>query len=639
MNKVLLIAALTTSLTTGLGEESVSHWRGFDRHHFTCEGRPAFVTRPVISAPGKPWVWRTSFPDFHPEVDLELLRTGHHIAYLDCVDMLGSDGALDLMDRFYDQLIGTWKLSPRPALEGVSRGGLHAYRYAARHPERIACIYADTPVMDLKSWPLNWPESKAQVQDALRHYGLPDEAMLRRFRGNPVDLLEPIARARIPLRHVISLDDRVVPPEQNTLEARRRLLQLGHSMDLVTVEKGTVDSHGHHFPLPQVFASARFISRHTYRLPKKREYFQIRTGLNNCRSRFHEARTGRVAFLGGSITYNPGWRDEVMRYLKLRFPETKFEFLAAGIPSLGSVPHAFRLQRDVLAHGPVDLLFIEAAVNDTTNIPDQPERMLRGMEGTVRQARLANPFIDIVHLHFVMPEHMEDYGKGTVPASVAQHERVAACYGNPSLNLSLEVTERIAAGQFSWDNEFRDLHPSPYGQLVYANSILRLLDVAFEAPLDPRREHAMPEAPLDPLSYGHGRFGALNEAKLSNGFRWVANWTPPLPAGTREGFVDLPALTATSPGAEFEFQFEGTAAGLMIGAGPDTGIIEFTIDDGPAKTLDTFTQWSTGLYLPWAVILDDTLAPGKHLVRVRLTRDHNPRGKATGLHVFQILQN
>ena len=77
----------------------------------------------------------------------------------------------------------------------------------------------------------------------------------------------------------------------------------------------------------------------------------------------------------------------------------------------------------------MDLLFVEAAVNDTTNEPD-PNRMLRGMEGIVRHARLANPLIDIVQMHFVMPEHIADYSQGRTPASVAQHERVAAHYGN-----------------------------------------------------------------------------------------------------------------------------------------------------------------------------------------------------------------
>ena len=92
---------LAASLTA---QDSTNEWNGYVRQNFSLAGHSCFVTAPKIPAPGKPWVWRTSFPDFHAEVDLELLRSGYHIAHLDCVDMLGCDAALDLMDQFYDQV-------------------------------------------------------------------------------------------------------------------------------------------------------------------------------------------------------------------------------------------------------------------------------------------------------------------------------------------------------------------------------------------------------------------------------------------------------------------------------------------------------------------------------------------------------
>jgi sialidase-1 len=282
---------------------------------------------------------------------------------------------------------------------------------------------------------------------------------------------------------VISLNDRVVPPESNTLEAQRRLARLGHSLELVTVETGTPESHGHHFPLPAAFASARFIMRHTWVLPHGSEYFALRGGLANSRAQFENASSGRVAFLGGSITHNPGWRDAVGRYLQERFPETEFDFIPAGIPSLGSVPHAFRLIRDVLARGPVDLLFVEAAVNDH-NYDGQhhaADLALRGMEGIVRHVRRISPRTDVVLLHFVHDQHLKTWAEGRTPYTIAAHERVADHYACPSLNLSREVAKRIAAGQFTWKHDFRDLHPSPYGQQLYALSITRLLDAAWLA--------------------------------------------------------------------------------------------------------------------------------------------------------------
>lgn len=374
-------------------------------------------------------------------------------------------------------------------------------------------------------------------------------------------------------------------------------------------------------------------------LPKGHDYFELRDGLANSRLKFEREKTGRVAFLGGSITAGGGWRDEMIRYFQERFPETKFDFISAGIGSFGSVPHAFRIERDVLARGPVDLLFVEAAVNDTSNIPDQPDRMRRGMEGVVRHARTVNALTDIVQVHFVMPPHMADYNKGTVPVSIAQHEKVAVAYGNVTLNLSLEVTDRINAGEFTWDKDFRNLHPSPFGHQLYANSMKRMLEAAFARPLPgAAKPHPLP-APVDPKSYTRGRFGDISEARIIRGFTLDPAWKPDDGKGTRAGFVNVPALVATEPGAEFEFRFNGTGAGLLITAGPDAGQIEFSIDRGEYRLTETFTNWSAGLHLPWAVILDDGLEDGDHTVKVRLAEERQAKSTGTALRVFHLLLN
>jgi lysophospholipase L1-like esterase len=373
-------------------------------------------------------------------------------------------------------------------------------------------------------------------------------------------------------------------------------------------------------------------------LPKGHDYFELRTGLANSRRAFERTHAGRVVFLGGSITAGGAWRQHTCDYLTKKFPGTTFAFINAGIGSLGSVPHAFRLERDVLAHGPVDLLFLEAAVNDTSNTAD-PAHMLRGIEGVVRHVRTASPITDIVQLHFVMPEHMTDYNGGKVPASIAQHEKVAVAYGNPSLNLSREVTDRINAGEFSWDGDFKNLHPSPFGHQLYANSIARLLNAAFALPLAAaEKPHPLPP-PIDPTSYFRGRFGDIREARNIRGFTLEKTWRPADKKGTRAGFVDVPALVGAEPGAEFEFSFEGTGCGLFITAGSDAGRLEFSVDGAPYRKIETTTRWSHALHLPWVVMLDDHLAPGHHTTKVRIASDHDPKSTGTALRVFQLLLN
>ena len=208
--------------------------------------------------------------------------------------------------------------------------------------------------------------------------------------------------------------------------------------------------------------------------PHGYDYFETRGGLERFFERCEKGGEIRVAFLGGSITQMNGWRNIVMANLQNRFPSVKYDFVAAGIASMGTTPGAFRLERDAFSKGSVDLLFVEAAVNDSTNGRSAAEQT-RGMEGIVRRAKQLNPEIDFVMMHFVDPEKMSVYRDGRTPDVIKNHETVANYYGVPSINLAREVTERIAAGEFTWERDFKDLHPAPFGHELYARTIERFL--------------------------------------------------------------------------------------------------------------------------------------------------------------------
>ena len=246
-----------------------SQWNGYQRFDFRVADRDCFVVVPKQAAPGRPWVWRARFPNFHAEADLQLLEQGFHIAHINTAGMLGSPASLDLWDRFYQEMTTTHHLADRVALEAVSRGGLFAYRWAARRPDRVACIYADTPVCDFKSWPLGQGDgigSDATWQSLLKHYDLTEEQALA-YRENPIDVLAPIANAKIPLLHLVSLNDRVVPAKENTFVLADRYRKLGGTIQIIEVKEGTSKSNGHHFDHPDPTRVANFIHRHT--LPSK----------------------------------------------------------------------------------------------------------------------------------------------------------------------------------------------------------------------------------------------------------------------------------------------------------------------------------------------------------------------------------
>jgi arylsulfatase A-like enzyme/pimeloyl-ACP methyl ester carboxylesterase len=239
-------------------------WNGFDQWHFQVAGRSAYVVLPEKAATGQPWVWRARFPGYHAEMDIELLKQGFHIVYLDVAGLFGAPVAIDAADQCYQHVQKHLELAPRAAMEGVSRGGLFVYQYLLRYPDRVACLYADTPVCDFKSWPGGKGESKGSSGDwtkCLEAYKM-DEATALAFQGNPVDQAEAIARSGVPLLHIISMNDRVVPVEENTLLLKQQVEKWGGTLSTIEVKEGTEKSQGHHFDHPAVDQVVDFIKRH-----------------------------------------------------------------------------------------------------------------------------------------------------------------------------------------------------------------------------------------------------------------------------------------------------------------------------------------------------------------------------------------
>ena len=367
-------------------------------------------------------------------------------------------------------------------------------------------------------------------------------------------------------------------------------------------------------------------------------FFQIREGIPNAYLQITKG-TATVAFLGGSITHNPGWRDSVCQYLQTKFSQTKFHFINAGIPSLGSLPDAFRFQQDVLDSGKIDLLFVEAAVNDRVNKTDSITQV-RSLEGIVRHARKKNPKMDIILMSFAGPEKLSDYQEGKIPVEVKNHEMVASHYNLPSINLAKEVYDRIKAGEFSWKEDFKDVHPSPFGQEIYANTMKELLHKCFSKSTDKANEvvYELPDA-LDKWNFANGKYIPIQKARLQHGFKLIQNWTPGEKIQTREGFVNRPMLEATTPGASLSLLFKGTAVGMAIISGPDAGKVEYSIDNGVYQSIDLYTQWSSFLHLPWYVLFDGAVKNKRHELKIRIAKDKNSASKGTACRIVYFLLN
>ncbi|MBN2514282.1 MAG: hypothetical protein JXB18_15190 [Sedimentisphaerales bacterium] len=204
------------------------------------------------------------------------------------------------------------------------------------------------------------------------------------------------------------------------------------------------------------------------------------------------------------------------------------------------------------------------------------------------------------------------------------------------------MTDRINAGQFTWKDDFKDVHPSPFGQKIYSDTICRLLDMAWQKPLcasDAVQPHWLPEKPIDAFSYFHGRLEDIRKADIESGWTLDPAWHPMDKVEAREGFVDVPMLTAEKSGAVLRFPFTGSAVGLFITAGPDCGIIEYSVDGKPFRQVDQFTTWSPDLYIPWALMLETELDSGPHELVLKTCSQKNARSKGTACRIVHFLVN
>lgn len=241
---VALLMAIAVGCAANVGTPSPierSAWNGFDRFDFKVGERAAILVLPANAAPGRPWIWRTEFFGHEPQVDLALLAKGWHVAYVDAKNLYGGPKAMAIFGQFYAHVVVQHQLAKRVVLEGFSRGGLYAFNFAATHPTRVAALYLDAPVLDIRSWPGKNRTSKEWAQ-CLEAYGLTEESLVA-FRGNPLDRVVPVAKGGVPVIAVCGDADTTVPLAENTAILEKRFRELGGTIQVIL--KPGVEHHPH----------------------------------------------------------------------------------------------------------------------------------------------------------------------------------------------------------------------------------------------------------------------------------------------------------------------------------------------------------------------------------------------------------
>ena len=350
-----------------------------------------------------------------------------------------------------------------------------------------------------------------------------------------------------------------------------------------------------------------------------------RGGLPNGFAKLKEGREVRIAYLGGSITAQDGWRPKTLAWFKEKFPQSRISQVNAAIGGTGSDLGVFRLHQDVLAHNP-DLLFVEFAVNDGGTAPEQIHRC---MEGIVRQAWQHDAATDICFIYTLAGDMLATLKNGSFPRAATAMEQVAAHYAIPSIHVGVEVARLERAGKLVFKGEkprtdaeratlgdrivFSPdaVHPYPdTGHQLYLEAIVRSMAIIETA----GKPGAHPlGSPFRADHWQAAKMIPLRNAKLSGGWQHLDPATNKL---ARTFGAQLPDLwKAATPGDSLTFQFRGSTLWIYDLVGPDCGQLTITVDDQPARLVRRFDAYCTYHRLSDFAVAD-RLPDGLHQVKI-----------------------
>lgn len=608
-----------------------SQYQGFDRYDFEVDGKQATVVVPKAAAPGNPWLWHGEFFGHKTEPDVALLNKGFYIVYMHVPNMLGSPTAVAHWNALYKELTEKYGFAKQPALTGLSRGGLYAYNWAAANPEKVACIYGDAPVCDFKSWPGGKGKGKGSAGEwkrTLEVYGFADEAEALAYDQNPVDKLEPLAKAGIPLLHVYGDADDVVPWDENTGVIAERYKKLGGDIQLIAKPGVGHHPHGLEDPTPIVDFVVKHAAVEPIYAEQPAQKIVPRDGLGNVLKKLNAGEPVKIGYLGGSITAANGWRVKTREWFQIQFPEAKVEEIHAAIGGTGSDLGVFRVQQDALQYKP-DLLFVEFSVNDG-GAP--PERIWKAMEGIVRQTWKANPETDICFVYTFRTGYEEPTRLGMCSRAASAMEMLADHYGIPSVNFCVDVVKREGEGTliFKSDEEPADgvirfssdgVHPLDAGHDLYAADVAAAVEQMKDLP--PVNHAAKLADPFVADNWEAAKMIPLDPSMLKGNWEKLAD-TDQLQKsfGKRLGQI----WHASEPGSELTFKFRGSMAQLYDLVGPNGGQVSVTVDGQTRdKLIARFDSYCTYHRLALIKVAADLDPNQVHTVTIKLDAEQPDR--------------
>jgi hypothetical protein len=243
---------LTALLTLVLGLSCFSHAATVEK--FTIEGKNVTLKVPDAPAPGRPWMWVGEFAGHLRTLEDGLVQKGWHVAYVSVSNQFGSASAMQIWEKVYEELHVKRGFSAKPALIGISRGGLYVNAWARLHPDRLSVLYHDNGVCDIRSWPGGAPlksKGKGSPRDwelYKKEFRFENDSEAEEKSLKPADGMESVVKAGVLLVSVHGTADSVVPYVDNAGVLAEFWEKSGGRLKLYPKEGG--DHHPHGLPDP-----------------------------------------------------------------------------------------------------------------------------------------------------------------------------------------------------------------------------------------------------------------------------------------------------------------------------------------------------------------------------------------------------
>jgi len=240
---------ITNKLNTPVTQSS---FYGYECDDFTFNGRTCKIAKPKLAAKGHPWIWRARFWGHEPQTDIALLQQGFHVVYCDVVELLGNEQCISLWNRYYD-LLHKVGLSKKALMEGMSRGGVYVFNWAAVNPDKVAGVYVDNPLLNFPSWAAQFAVKPGATDEMYlafkKDYNLVSDDEVLNFKGSPVDQVKQIVKGKYPILILCADADEAVSPQNNTLLFEQKIKELNGN--ITVIHKPGAKHHPHSLPNPE----------------------------------------------------------------------------------------------------------------------------------------------------------------------------------------------------------------------------------------------------------------------------------------------------------------------------------------------------------------------------------------------------